>query len=81
MFKNYIGGFDFLREAPLQTCCYEVLWRRPKDLAGSTWGLDQCRKASPAMAETRDPSVARKRSTGLQSQACAPSGNHTLVIR
>jgi hypothetical protein len=29
------------------------LWRRPKDLAGSTWGLDQCRKASLATAETK----------------------------
>jgi hypothetical protein len=29
------------------------MWRRPKDLAGSTWGLDQWRVASPTIAETR----------------------------
>jgi hypothetical protein len=47
------------REAPLQTCAAEVLWRRPKDLASSTWGLDQCREASPAMAGTRSFSRAQ----------------------
>ncbi|HYR06165.1 MAG TPA: hypothetical protein VEQ60_00250, partial [Longimicrobium sp.] len=36
-----------------QPAAAQAVWRRPKDLAGSTWGLDQCRVASPAITEAR----------------------------
>jgi hypothetical protein len=39
--------FVFLREAPRWTLVYDRLWRRPKDLAGLTAGLDHGRRSQP----------------------------------
>lgn len=44
---------DFVREAPPRTVLYDRLWRRPKDLAGRTEGLDFRREACPPQAERR----------------------------
>jgi hypothetical protein len=42
-----------LSEAPRLSCLHTVAWRRLKDLAGRTVGLDFCCQACPPLAETR----------------------------
>ena len=67
------GVIDFLREAPLRTCGYDGLWRRPKDLAGRTGGP----AAAPGgRSFAKADEILRSRAGGCVASCyawCAPS--------
>jgi hypothetical protein len=78
--KNHIGGFDFLREAPLQICCHTgTLAPTEGSRRQHPGGRTRAPRPAPRWPR-RDPSVARMRLTSLQFPACATSGNRPSVI-
>ncbi len=61
-----------LREPLHKFLPLQDLWRRPKDLAGRTEGLDDLRERLPYAGGEYGPSVARKQLFGFRLRVALP---------